>query len=99
MPMLTRTQRDTFAADGYLVLRQLCDEAVLAPVRQLIARYVDGQIRAMHQRSQIRSLYAEAPFAERWALAARDYNRDPEIRPWRAIGARGACSTALCTNY
>ena len=45
MPMLTRTQRDTFAADGYLVLRQLCDEAVLEPVRQLIARYVDGQSR------------------------------------------------------
>ena len=81
MPMLTRTQRDTFAADGYLVLRQLCDEAVLEPVRQLIARYVDGQIRAMHQRSQIRSLYAEAPFAERWALAVRDYNRDPENPP------------------
>ena len=79
--MLTRTQRDTFAADGYLVLRQLCDEAVLEPVRQLIARYVDGQIRAMHQRSQVRSLYAEAPFAERWALAARDYNRDPENPP------------------
>ena len=98
--MLTRTQRDTFAADGYLVLHQLCDEAVLEPVRQLIARYVDGQIRAMYQRSQLRSLYAEAPFVERWALAARDYNRDPrKTHPWRAIGASGVCSTALCTNY
>ena len=94
--MLTRTQRDTFAADGYLVLRQLCDEAVLEPVRQLIARYVDGQIRAMHQRSQIRSLYAEAPFAERWALAARDYNLNPENPPLvRNWGQRGLLDRAV----
>ena len=88
--MLTRTQRDTFAADGYLVLHQLCDEAVLDPVRQLITRYVDEQIRAMHQKGQIRSLYAEAPFVERWALAARDYNQDPENPPLvRNWGQRG----------
>ena len=74
--MLTQAQRDTFGRDGYLVLRGLCGEEVLEPVRRLIGRSVDERIGAMHRAGQVASLYREAPFERRWALAARDYNRD-----------------------
>ena len=79
--MLTRTQRETFSTDGYLVMRQLCAESVLEPVRQLISRYADVQIRKLLAAGHIDDLYADAPFAERWALAARDYKRDTERPP------------------
>lgn len=72
-----QTQRDTFAAAGYLVLKQLCDKTMLEPVRQHIADRVDEHIRAMHAAGQIDALYAAAPFEQRWALAARDYKRNP----------------------
>jgi len=76
--MLTQSQHESFATDGYLVVRQLCAESVLEPVRRLIDRYVDVRICALHAAGQIDDLYADTPFAERWALAARDYNCDPE---------------------
>ena len=63
--MLTRTQRETFSTDGYLVMRQLCAESVLEPVRRLISRYADAQIRKLLAAGHIDDLYADAPFAER----------------------------------
>ena len=74
-------QAQTFANDGYLVVRQLIAAAVLEPVRQLIARHADQQINAMHAAGEIADLYTDAPFAERWALAARDYNQVPDRPP------------------
>ena len=45
--MLTQTQIETLASDGYIVVSHLCAESVVEPVRQLIARYTDAQIRTL----------------------------------------------------
>ena len=45
--MLTQAQIDTLASDGYIVVSHLYAESVVWPVRQLIARYTDAQIRTL----------------------------------------------------
>ena len=90
--MLTRTQRESFSTEGYLVVRQLCAESVLEPVRRVITRCADALIRNLLAAGHIDDLYADAPFAVRWALAARDYNRDPERPPLSRCQAQAIVS-------
>ena len=76
-------ERQKFAADGYLVQRQILDPAALEPLRRAIDRLVDGHTRRLYDSAKIAHLYEGAAFQERWArVAHRHPNRQPLARSW-----------------
>ena len=74
-------ERQKFAADGYLVQRQILDPTVLEPLRQAIDRFVDAHTRRLYGTAKIAHLYDGASFRERWARVAREYHRHPNRQP------------------
>ena len=74
-------ERQKFAADGYLVQRQILDPTALEPLRQTIDRFVDAHTRRLYDSAKIAHLYDGASFRERWARVAREYHRHPNRQP------------------
>ena len=79
--LLTGTQRDRFARDGYLVARQLLDDGVLQPVRAITARYVETLAQEFHAAGLISDRHEQAQFEQRWALLADQYLQAPDHEP------------------
>jgi ectoine hydroxylase-related dioxygenase (phytanoyl-CoA dioxygenase family) len=65
--VLTEGQRRQFAGQGYVVLRNVLPDEVLAPVRRAMARVVDQQARTWLAEGRIRDLCQDLPFETRYA--------------------------------
>ena len=59
-------ERQKFAADGYLVRRQILDPTALEPLRQAIGRFVDAHTRRLYSAAKIAHLYDGAPEQLGW---------------------------------
>ena len=63
----------TFDRDGYVILRQLLDDAILDRVRDVVADKVDAFISSAHAEGKIPSLYTGETFERRWAMACKAF--------------------------
>lgn len=70
--MLSPDQVATFEEDGFLVVRQLLDDAILQPVRQVAERVTNKKIRSYQAGGKIQNAHPEAPFETRWAIVCRE---------------------------
>ena len=83
--MLAAEQRQKFAADGYLVLRQVLEPTALEPVRQVIGRFVDTCIRRLHSAGEIAHLYEQTSLAR--VVATSIFSADLSTNPRYMIGS------------
>lgn len=65
-PLYLKALRE-FEENGHCVVRGLLDAASLAPIRELVARYVDARADALRADGHVTSLCEDAPFESRWA--------------------------------
>jgi ectoine hydroxylase-related dioxygenase (phytanoyl-CoA dioxygenase family) len=77
--VLTEEQKQQYAEEGYVVVPDLLDEAILAPVRAAITAGVDRQARKLLAEGKIASLHAEAPFERRLALVQAEAGEETPI--------------------
>ncbi len=70
--MLNQEEMDRYDRDGYLVLRNVLDRAVLEPLRQSINDFVEEQIMELHAVGKISDPHSDAPFETRWAIVCRE---------------------------
>ncbi|MBN8525469.1 MAG: phytanoyl-CoA dioxygenase family protein [Planctomycetes bacterium] len=70
MSTLSPDQIAGFRRDGYVIAR-IFDPADLLPVQREIAAHIDARARALHAAGLICDLHADAPFATRFGLLAR----------------------------
>ena len=71
--MVTRSEIAAYEDHGYLVLRQKIDSQELAPVRALIAEFVDTRAREYYRDGKISSLYEEESFERRLAAINEEF--------------------------
>lgn len=79
----SRTPRERFQEDGYLVVRGALPDTVLEPIRNLISRNVDAHARELQRSGAIESAHADAPFERRLALLYRD--SESRMRSWNTF--------------
>lgn len=64
---LTVSERQDLERDGYVVLRDVVDDAVLAPVRDVCVRAVDDLAAQWQADGLLDDVFADEPFETRWA--------------------------------
>lgn len=74
-PAMTTSLSETFADQGYLVLRGLLDERVLQPVRDALSKRVDEILTDMKSKGLIADTRPDLPFARRLVIAGRAINQ------------------------
>lgn len=86
--MFSAEERAAFERDGYVIVRHLLDEEILAPVRQVIIRSVDRRVRQLQEQGLISHLYEGEPFERRWARVFAEYSRSPHPAPHLTVWGR-----------
>ena len=81
---LTREQCSTYAAQGYLVVRDALPQAVLDSFIGVLEAEVDRRARAMHARGETTDLFAKEPFATRWYRLRQEQGGPEEHTTWHA---------------
>jgi phytanoyl-CoA hydroxylase len=109
MPMLTSTQLEEFAAEGYLVVDDVLDQTDdIIPVLDEYSAILDGIARRLYSNGTITSLHEDLPFTGRltavYAESGRLFNQHFDLSlPFKGITKdtpinTGAAMLALLTN-
>ncbi|MBL4700668.1 MAG: phytanoyl-CoA dioxygenase family protein [Phycisphaeraceae bacterium] len=70
--LLSPAQREQFETEGYLVIENLLDDAVLDPVIAEISEQVDQHAQRLYEEGKLSSLYEEYDFSHRLAMISSE---------------------------